>query len=146
IAQTAMTALFILALGAFVLGGLPNIEVGNFENPFPNGVNGLALGGITVYFSVTGFTVIAEIAGGVKNARRPIPRALGISVVTLPVVYVAVAAVVTGTLAWQEAGESPAGVVDAASLFYPSQVVALISVGALFASATTINALFTSVA
>src|SRR5699024_9033824 len=32
-----------------------------------------------------------------------------------------------------------------ASLFYPDQVVALISIGALFASATTINALFTSV-
>lgn len=143
--QSAMTGLFIVALIIFIAGGLPNIDPGNFANPFPNGMSGLLLGTITVYFSFTGFTVIAEIAGEVKNARRTIPRALTISIVLILLVYVAVGAVVTGTLDWNEAGASPAAVADSASLYYPPQVVALISVGALFASATTINALFTSV-
>lgn len=145
IAQTVMTGLFLVALVLFVVGGLPNIDIQNYSNPFPNGINGLALGAITVYFSFTGFTVIAEIAGEVKNARRNIPLALTISILLILVVYVAVGAVVTGTLDWQEAGSSPAAVAESASLFYPDQVVALISIGALFASATTINALFTSV-
>lgn len=143
--QTAMTGLFIVALIVFLAGGLPNIDPSNFANPFPNGVSGLLLGVITVYFSFTGFTVIAEIAGEVKNARKTIPRALIISIVLILLVYVAVGAVVTGTLDWQEAGVSPAAIADSASLYYSPQVVALISVGALFASATTINALLTSV-
>lgn len=143
--QSAMTGLFLVALIVFISGGLPNIDPGNFSSPFPNGITGLLLGVITVYFSFTGFTVIAEIAGEVKNARKTIPRALIISIVLILIVYVAVGAVVTGTLDWQGAGASPAAVADSASLYYPRQVVALISVGALFASATTINALFTSV-
>lgn len=143
--QTVMTLLFIVAIVAYVAGGIPNISVANFENPFPNGFTGLMIGAVTVYFSFTGFTVIAEIAGEVKNARKTIPIAIIAAITIILAVYVAVGAVVTGTLNWQQAAESPAAVAQSASTFYPDQVVGLISIGALFASATTINALFTAI-
>lgn len=141
--QTVLTVLFLAALVLYVVGGVPHIDTANYSTPFPNGLNGLLIGVVTVYFSFTGFSFISEIAGEVKDARKVIPRAVVASVVIVLLVYVGVSATLTGTLDWESA--AVAALTDSAATFYPPELVTLISLGALFAASTTINAVFLAI-
>lgn len=144
VVQVIMVVLFLLALAIFVLGGIPQIDTARYSPLLPNGTSALLLAAIAAYYSFTGFTVITEVAGEVRDARRNVPRAIIISFLIVLAVYVGVTGVLTGTMDWQAAGESPAAVAESADTFLPGAVVTFISLGALFASATTINAVFTS--
>lgn len=142
--QAIMVVLFLAALVIYVVAGVPHIETARYSPLLPNGTSALLLSAVAAYFSFTGFTVITEVAGEVSNARRNVPLAIIISFLVVLVVYVGVTGVLTGTLDWQAAGESPAAVAESAAMFLPDGVVTFISLGALFASATTINAILAS--
>lgn len=144
VVQVILVVLFMLALAIYVAGGIPQIDTARYSPPLPNGTSALLLAAIAAYYSFTGFTVITEVAGEVRDARRNVPRAIIISFLLVLAIYVGVTGVLTGTMDWQAAGESPAAVADSAATYLPDGVVTFISLGALFASATTINAVFTS--
>lgn len=144
VVQTIMVALFLIALAIYIVGGIPQVDTARYSPLLPNGTSALLLTAIAAYYSFTGFTVITEVAGEVRDARRNVPRAIIISFLVVLAIYVGVTGVLTGTMDWQAAGESPAAVADSAATYLPDGVVTFISLGALFASATTINAVFTS--
>lgn len=144
VVQAIMVVIFILALAIYVFAGVPSIETARYTPLLPNGTSALLLTSIAAYYSFTGFTVITEVAGEVRNARRNVPLAIIVSFLIVLVIYISVTAVLTGTLGWEAAGESPAAVADSAAAFLPNWAVTFINFGALFASATTINAIFTS--
>lgn len=144
VVQAIMVVLFLLALGIYIVAGVPQVSASQFSPLLPNGPSALLLAAIAAYYSFTGFTVITEVAGEVRNARRNVPLAIIISFVLVLVVYMGVTGVLIGTLGWESAGESPAAVTESAGAFLPGSVVTFISFGALFASATTINAVLTA--
>lgn len=144
VVQAIMVALFMLALVIYIAGGVPNIDTARYSPLLPNGATGVLLAAVAAYYSFTGFTVITEVAGEVRNARRNVPLAIIISFFLVLIIYVGVTGVLTGTMSWQAAGESPAAVAESAATFFPDAVVTFITFGGLFASATTINAVLAS--
>lgn len=144
VVQAILVMVFLLALVLYIGAGVPHIDATQYQTLFPNGISALFLAAIAAYYSFTGFTVITEVAGEVRNARRNVPVAIIVSFLLVLAVYVGVTTVLTGTLDWRTAGESPAAVTASAATFLPAAATTFISFGALFASATTINAVLAS--
>lgn len=142
--QAILVGVFLLALVLYIGAGIPHIDPSNYATLFPRGVTALLLTAIAAYYSFTGFTIITEVAGEVRNARRNVPVAIIIAFLLVVAVYAGVTTVLTGTLDWKQAAESPAAVAESAQTFLPNAAAVFISFGALFASATTINAVLAS--
>ena len=140
--QSMMVALFILSLVIFVFGGFANIDPGLQRPLLPLGIAPLFTTAVIAYMTYTGFTVITEISGEIKNPRRNIPIVLEISFLLIMALYVTVTYVLTGVMPWQALGESKAALVDASKGFLPPGVTVFIAIGGLLAAATTINGIF----
>lgn len=138
--QTVMVAIFVVALMIFAFGGIPHINPEYHRPLFPLGFGAVLITAVAAYYSYIGFTVITEIAGEIVNPRKNIPIALVVSILSVLAIYVLVTYVLTGTLYWETAGVSPAAVTEAAQGFLSPGLVTFIGIAALFASATTINA------
>lgn len=137
--QAVMVAGFVLALLIFGVGGLPHVHAENFVPLFPRGIMPVIGAAIPAYFSYIGFLVIVEIGEEIKQPSRTIPRALAISLCCVLVFYGLVSIVLPGIIPWETLATTDAPVATAAATFLPASVAGLISLGALLASATTLN-------
>jgi basic amino acid/polyamine antiporter, APA family len=141
IGQGVMVVAFMVALGVFCIAGLRAINVGLLVPLMPNGLEPVLAAAVPAFFSFAGFMVVIEIGGEVKNPSRTMPIALAISFVTVLVVYVAVSLSVVGVIPWQELKGTGAPVGDAAARILPRWMTGGITLAALAAAATSINAL-----
>ncbi len=144
-AQGVMVVAFIAALLIFGLGGLPHVELANFRPMFPNGFGPVLGAAIPAYFSFVGFSMIADLAGEVDRPGWTIPRALAIAFSCIIFFYTLVPLTLVGIVPWTELGAMKATVAEAARLFTPEIVASLISVGALFAAATSLNGILLAI-
>lgn len=97
----------VLVMVIFIIAAIPHFNPSNFEPLFPIGLEPVMFAALTFFFSYTGFTLILDVAGEVKNPKKNIPRALLISMITLTTLYVLQALMVAGIQPW----DSPVGTV-----------------------------------
>jgi len=136
-----MVLAFVAALLVFGLGGLPHVELANFQPMFPNGFGPVLGAAIPAYFSFVGFSMIADLAGEVDRPGWTIPRALALSFLCVIFLYTLVPLTLVGIVPWTELGAMKATVAEAARLFTPEIVASLISNGILFAISRDVYAL-----
>lgn len=137
--QAVLTGFFLLALLLFGVGALFNINPDNLVPFAPKGFGPVIEEAIPAYFSFVGFMVIVEISEEIKNPGKNIPRVLLIGFFAILIVYGLVAFGLTAVLPWESLEGDETAVATAAATFYPAWLVRLISIGAIFASFTTIN-------
>lgn len=138
--QLAMLALLvILPLIIFIVGGWPEMQAGLHRPFFPKGIKPMLVMTVAAAYSYVGITTITGWAGEVKNARRNVPLALGISIGVTVVLFMLVSWVLTGVVPWQETGEAVAAVPEAAMSFLPDWLGSFVMIGAIFAILTSIN-------
>jgi APA family basic amino acid/polyamine antiporter len=139
--QVALTVGLLIILYAFGIGGAVNADPALLAPLMPNGLGPVIGAAVPAYFSYAGMTVITEIGGEIKRPGRTIPLALLISFVVIAAGYSLVAFAVPGLLPWQSLRDVDAPVARAAEVFLPAWTGALIAIGALFAAATSLNAM-----
>lgn len=88
----------LLALLYFVVGGLPHVQMSNFEPFAPFGIKGVAESAAILFFAFTGYARIATLAEEVREPRKTIPRAIIITIAVAIVLYAAVSVVALGVL------------------------------------------------
>jgi APA family basic amino acid/polyamine antiporter len=137
--QSLMTIAFLGSLALFGIGGVLHVHPGLMTPLFPLGIGVVAMAAIPAYFSFTGFLVLAELGGEIRNPGRTIPLALALSFGVVLVSYILVAVAVPGLLPWQSLSSMPAPVASAAEVFLPKWLAGFVSLGALFAATTSIN-------
>jgi len=141
-AQSIMTAIMLVALLTFGIGGAFNANP-SYQTPlFPLGFGAVLAAVIPSYVMYSGLNGATELGGETKNPRRSIPIILAISLLLLVVFYVLITYALTALLPWQELGKikGATAVVTAAGKFLPAGVALwLMGIGALFAAATTIS-------
>jgi APA family basic amino acid/polyamine antiporter len=141
-AQVLMTLFFMLAMLIFGIGGLLNMQPNLQADLFPKGMGGFVTVIAIASFSWGGVIAIVEVAGEVKNPKRNIPLSIIISMIIIAALYILQTYALTSNLLWSEAASiGPTAVLFAASKFLPPWGVNFIAIGALFAMATSINAL-----
>lgn len=90
----------ILVMVIFIIAAIPHFNPSNFEPMFPIGLEPVMFAALTFFFSYTGFTLILDVAGEVKNPKKNIPRAILISMLVLTILYVLQALMVAGIHPW----------------------------------------------
>ncbi len=104
----------------------------------PNGMTGIILAFVLIFFAFIGFEDMANVAEEVKRPKKTLPRAIILSVVITGIIYVLVAFSVVRILNWEELGRSTAPLADVADHAIGLGGSLTLSVIALFATASTV--------
>lgn len=103
---TALVFVKLLALGAFILIALPQIDWANFHPFMPYGFGSTEVGGVTkgvmaaaalIFFAYIGFDAVSTAAEEVRNPNRNVPLGLMGTLFVCTTIYVLVAAGAVGT-------------------------------------------------
>lgn len=140
-AQSAMVFAFTIALLLFSGAGLLNAAPENFAPFLPNGVAPALAGAVPAFFSFAGFLLIIELGGEIKNPGRTIPLSLALSFLTVFLIYALVSLALVGVIPWTELSTIDAPIAEAAARILPGPVANFISLTALAATVSSINAM-----
>ncbi len=130
---TAGGLILIIFLG-FTVETVETVDY--FETP--NGITGIILAFVLIFFAFIGFEDMANVAEEVKKPRKTIPRAIILSVVITGIVYVLVSLSVVRILNWEELAASSAPLADVAYGVLGNNGSITLSLIALFATASTV--------
>lgn len=145
IVQNILVFALIAGLVCFILFGLVKVDYSYVFDPanmFPNGARSFWTAAALLTFSTSGAITIAELGGEAKNPAKDLPVAMIGSTLFVGVIYALIALVASGVLPWQQVANQPLSLVADQILPRPAFYVFLIG-GALGATATTMNAIFT---
>ncbi|WP_380692219.1 APC family permease [Salinirubellus salinus] len=140
-AQVAMFVALVAALGSFVAFGVPAVDPANLSPVFPSGVLGVGIAAGVLYFVCLGANFVVDIGGEVRDATVTIPRSFLLSVPLVLVIYASIGLVAVGSVGAEAMADQTLAV--PAEAFLPPAFQSLFVVaGALFAIATSINAVY----
>ena len=114
----------------------PVESVNYFETP--NGVPGIILAFVLIFFAFIGFEDMANVAEEVRRPHKTIPRAIMLSILITGVIYILVSLSVIGVLNWEELAASSAPLADVAHGVLGVNGSVTLSLIALFATASTV--------
>jgi APA family basic amino acid/polyamine antiporter len=103
-ANTLMVIVKIGILLFFLAIGVRYVRPENWQPFAPNGFNGIWTGASLIFFAYIGFDAISTAAEESKNPKRDMPFAILMSLAVTSVLYIAVTAVLTGMLPWNQLG------------------------------------------
>ena len=130
---TAGGLILIIFLG-FAVETVETIDY--FETP--NGITGIILAFVLIFFAFIGFEDMANVAEEVKKPKKTIPRAIILSVVITGIIYILVSLSVIRILNWEELADSSAPLADVAHRVLGNNGSITLSLIALFATASTV--------
>lgn len=145
VVQNVLVFALIAGLACFILFGLVEVDYGyvfSAANLFPKGSRSFLTASALLTFSTSGAITIAELGGEAKNPAKDLPIAMIGSTLFVGVIYALIALVASGVLPWEQVANQPLSLVANEILPRPAFYVFLIG-GALGATATTMNAIFT---
>ena len=137
--NTVFAIVTIAGLGIIIFLGF-TIELNEPVNYFnaPNGITGIILAFILIFFAFIGFEDMANIAEEVKKPKKTLPRAIILSIIITAIIYILVSISTIHLLDWKELSESSAPLADAATKGVGVEGGITLSVIALFATASTV--------
>lgn len=113
-----------------------NESVDYFEAP--NGMTGIILAFVLIFFAFIGFEDMANVAEEVRKPQKTIPRAIILSVVITGIIYILVSLSVIRILNWEVLAASSAPLADVAHGVLGTKGSITLSLIALFATASTV--------
>lgn len=139
--QNTMVILILMALGLFIIMGIPRIKYWSFTDMFAvKGLSGILAAVSYVRYAAWGGTNIVNLAGEIENPGRTVPRAIAVSTLSISALYAVIAAVAVGVVPWKQMIRQPLSI--AAETFMPSWMFKFFVIGgALFALLTSMLAL-----
>jgi basic amino acid/polyamine antiporter, APA family len=108
-----MVLVKIAAILLFIFFGLSFIHPANYHPFSPNGWSGVLAGGSIIFFTYIGFDSVSTASEECKNPRRDVPIGILATLVVCTLLYIGVAAVLTGLVPWQTVAGDAAPVVNA---------------------------------
>ncbi len=128
--NTAIVALTIASLVAFVAAGVPAFELGNLTPFAPTGFLGIAESAALLFFAYTGYARIATLGEEVHEPKKTIPRAVIITLVVSVVLYLSVALVAVGSVGSAALAGSSSPLQEASKGFPLPGVFWIVGIGA----------------
>jgi len=107
-ANNIMVAIKLVVLFFFIYFGAKFVKPENWSPFAPNGFAGIWTGASLIFFSYIGFDAISTAAEECKKPSRDMPIGIIGSLAICTLLYIAVAAVLTGMVPWKELGVADA--------------------------------------
>jgi amino acid transporter/nucleotide-binding universal stress UspA family protein len=138
--QNVVVIVLVLILAAFVIVGIPNVDIELYRPYAPRGWGAVAgtIGLIIVSF--TGFEKVSTVSEEMKNPGRNLPLSIIGSVVIATVLYALILTVMTGTFPYTEIARREAPLVEAAGEVAGPVGTALMLAAAILATLSSANA------
>ena len=138
--QVWMCMLLGVSLVVLIVPGLFAIHREYYVPFFPHGLRGFAASLPPLFFAYAGFESLAQTAGEVSDSTRRLPRVFVRGISATLVIYFLMSLVGLGTLAPERLGVSTAPMADAAASYLSVGGAAVVTIGALMALLTSVNA------
>lgn len=147
--QTVMVIVKCLAIVLLVVPGLFAIDWKNFSPLFPfgfgasstsEGDRGFMAVLAPLFFAYAGFESLAQTAGETKDSRKSLPMIFINGILISMVIFFLMSLVAFGVMPYQELARSSFAMSDAAARYLPWWGGAVVTIGALMAFATCLNA------
>lgn len=147
--QTIMVSIKCIAIIVLVVPGLFAIQLKNFSPLFPHGFSAAMTaegerGFLAVlpplFFAYAGFESLAQTAGETRDSRKSLPMIFINGVLISMVIFFLMSLVAFGVMPYQELALSSFAMSDAAARYLPWWGGAVVTVGALMAFSTCLNA------
>jgi APA family basic amino acid/polyamine antiporter len=100
--NAAMVTLKLLLVAAFIAIGAKFVQPANWHPFAPTGFRGIWAGASLAFFSYIGFDAVSTVAEETRNPQRDLPRGMIASLLICSVLYIAVAAVMTGLVPYKQ--------------------------------------------
>ncbi|MGI9565694.1 MAG: APC family permease [Nitrosopumilus sp.] len=104
----------------------------------PNGITGIILAFVLIFFAFIGFEDMANVAEEVKKPKKTLPRAIILSILITTIIYILVSLSSVRLLNWEELSQSAAPLADVAAKGLGLEGGIVLSAIALFATASTV--------
>ena len=108
-----MVLVKIAAILLFISFGMSFIKTSHYHPFSPNGWTGVLAGGSIIFFTYIGFDSVSTASEECKNPRRDVPIGIIATLIVCTILYIGVAAVLTGMVPWQTVAGDGAPVVNA---------------------------------
>ena len=97
-----MVGIKLLVLAFFVIVGIAYVKPENYHPFAPNGWAGIQAGAAVIFFAYIGFDAVSTVAEECRNPKRDLPIGILGSLAACTVIYIIVAAVLTGMIPWNQ--------------------------------------------
>ena len=108
-----MVLVKIGAILTFVFFGLSFIHPVNYHPFSPNGWSGVLAGGSIIFFTYIGFDAVSTASEECRKPQRDVPIGIIATLIVCTILYIGVAAVLTGMVPWQSVANDGAPLVNA---------------------------------
>lgn len=117
----------LACVALFLFLASPHVDMSHWSPFLPYGFSGVSQGAAIVFFSYIGFDAVSTAAEECKNPNRDVPIGIIGSLIVCTVLYIAVAAVLTGVVPYSELNnaEPVAYVLRALGMNFGSAIVAV---------------------
>jgi basic amino acid/polyamine antiporter, APA family len=138
--QVWMCVVLGISLVVLVGPGLFAVRMENYRPFFSHGAGGFLAALPPLFFAYAGFEALAQTAGEVRDSTRRLPRIFITGITATMVIYLLMSVVALGALPPSRLLIAPAPMAEAASQYLPFGAAALVTIGAIMAIATSLNA------
>ena len=138
--QVWMCIVLGVSLVVLVVPGLFAVRISNYRPFFTGGAGGFAAALPPLFFAYAGFEALAQTAGEVKDSTSRLPRVFLRGIVATMIIYLLMSVVAFGVLPAAKLRGSAAPMADAASQYLPLGAAMLVTIGAIMALTTSVNA------
>jgi APA family basic amino acid/polyamine antiporter len=104
--NSAIVVLKVLIVIFFIAIGATFVRPENWTPFMPNGLGGVGAAAAIIFFAYIGFDAVTTTAEEARNPQRDMPRGIIGSLAICTVLYIVVAAVLTGVVPWRELGSA----------------------------------------
>ncbi|MFQ5877028.1 MAG: APC family permease [Acidobacteriota bacterium] len=138
--QVAMGALLGVSLVVLVVPGLFAVRPSNYVPFFTHGARGFAASLVPLFFLYAGFESLAHAAGEVRESTSRLPRVFMVGICITTAIYILMSIVAFGVLPGEALRASRAPMSEVAAVYLPAGTSLIVTLGALLALATSLNA------
>ena len=138
--QVAMCVVLGISLVILIVPGLFALHLENYRPFFTGGLAGFGAALPPLFFSYAGFESLAQAAGEVAESRARLPRVFVRGILVTSLVFLAMTVVAFGVLPAERLGASDVPMSEAAARYLPVGATAVVTLGAVMAIATSLNA------
>ena len=138
--QVWMCVILGVSLVVLIAPGLFFIRAEHYRPLFTHGSSGFLASLAPLFFAYAGFESLAQAAGEVRDSTSRLPRIFIRGITATMVIYFLMSVVALGVLSPEELRVSTAPMADAASRYLPGGAAAIVTIGAIMAVATSLNA------
>jgi amino acid transporter len=139
--ETFIVVVKLVILGVFAVAGLWFIHPGYLTPELWPSAHGILFGAGVLFIGYEGFGLVANAAEDMDDPRKLLPKALYLSVIAVILIYLAVSVAVIGNLDIRAIlAAKDYALAEAAKPFLGDFGFRLIAIGALFSTASAINA------